>query len=393
MDRLSRLLVCLIALALCSCGPAAPRLLDQQVYVWQRLWRDGHTQALADSHADFSTLRVLALQAHPSAGWGQAQVDLSALARDARPTVAVLRIDGQLGTLSANAVAEQLDEIAKRWRAAGVNLMGLELDHDAATARLPAYAAFVAQIRTHLKSQTTLSITALPAWLSSPYLETLLGNVDRSVLQVHAVERPEHGLFNPEQAKEWLTAYAQRSPTPFYLALPAYSVAVTASGAIESEVALREGGARQELRADPEAAARLLTWLRNNAPAKLEGVVWFRLPLPGDHRAWPLITLKAVANQQPLNARLTLKRHEQSGYTALELANLGNVPTALPARIRFITRDCIGADALSPYRLERQNRHLDYIRQHPHELAAGATLPLGWARCAHLKQGDVDELP
>src|SRR5690606_6037735 len=69
-----RHLLALLLAALAGCGaPSVP--LDQQLYVWQRQWRPAHAEALAHSRADFSTLRVLALQAHPRAGWGRALVD------------------------------------------------------------------------------------------------------------------------------------------------------------------------------------------------------------------------------------------------------------------------------------------------------------------------------
>lgn len=62
----------LFILLFTGCLPDEPRPLDHQVYIWQRQWRPAHADALAASRADFSTLRVLALQAHPKAGWARA---------------------------------------------------------------------------------------------------------------------------------------------------------------------------------------------------------------------------------------------------------------------------------------------------------------------------------
>ena len=88
-------MVLLMALALttgCERQDAPP--LDQQLYVWQRQWTSAHDAALRGSRADFSTLRVLALQAFPSAGWSQARIDPALLKRDGRPVIAVIRLDG-----------------------------------------------------------------------------------------------------------------------------------------------------------------------------------------------------------------------------------------------------------------------------------------------------------
>lgn len=70
-------------LLLCACERQDAVPLDQQLYVWQRQWTPAHELALNDSRNDFSTLRVLALQAFPNAGWSRARVDSALLRRDA----------------------------------------------------------------------------------------------------------------------------------------------------------------------------------------------------------------------------------------------------------------------------------------------------------------------
>nr|BFE92846.1 hypothetical protein GCM10020185_33820 [Pseudomonas brassicacearum subsp. brassicacearum] len=47
--------------------PPAPAL-DQQLYIWQRQWTKAHEPALRQSRGDFSSLRVLALQAFSRGG-------------------------------------------------------------------------------------------------------------------------------------------------------------------------------------------------------------------------------------------------------------------------------------------------------------------------------------
>lgn len=388
LQRSYRPLIPLLLASLLGCAEeSAP--LDQQLYVWQRQWRPAHAEALAQSRADFSTLRVLALQAQPQAGWSRARIDVELLRRDARPLIAVVRLDGQLPQLDPAEIGQQLAALVRDWQAAGLRLSGLEIDHDCATSRLPAYAELLREVRRQLPAELRLSITALPAWLDSPALDELLASVDSSVLQVHAVSDPQQGLFDPEQALDWAQRYGKLSRKPFHLALPAYGVALTASGQVESEVTLRQAGPRRELRAEPQQVAALLEELQGALPAHLAGIIWFRLPLAGDRRAWPMNTLLAVVRGQALTPALGLQRQQRDGFSQLQLFNEGTLASPLPQRIELPAQACEAADAVGDYRLERQADRLLFIRRSEGRLDAGERRALGWARCAQIDQGGM----
>ena len=213
------LLLALVLTAGCERHDAPP--LDQQLYVWQRQWTPAHDAALRDSRADFSTLRVLALQAFPNAGWSRARIDPVLLRRDGRPVIAVVRLDGQLKALDQEEVTAQIRQEISDWQGQGLNLAGVEIDHDAGNARLPAYREFLAHLREALPISLPLSITALPSWLDSRELPALLSTVDSSVLQVHAVSDPRRGLFDADQARQWAKAWSRVPKKPFPLAPPA----------------------------------------------------------------------------------------------------------------------------------------------------------------------------
>ncbi|WP_256203118.1 DUF3142 domain-containing protein [Pseudomonas sp. ML96] len=388
LHSLYRTLIVLLLAGLAGCSEENTPL-DQQLYIWQRQWLPSHAEALTRSRADFSTLRVLALQAHPQAGWSRALVDAELLKRDGRPLIAVVRLDGQLPQLDRAEITRQIDRLLADWRAAGLNPRGLEIDHDCASARLPAYAELLRELRRQLPTELQLSITALPAWLSSPALDQVLATVDSSVLQVHAVNAPQDGLFDPEQAQDWTERYAQRSGKPFLLALPAYGVALTENGQVESEVPLRQGGPRRELRADPEQVGELLGELRASPPNQLAGIIWFRLPLSGDRRAWPMPTLLAVARGQPLAPAIALQRQQRDGFSQLQLFNNGTLASQLPRRIELPARACSAADGLGDYRVERSDDLLAFVRRSNGRLDAGEHRALGWARCAQIDQGGM----
>ncbi|WP_236192440.1 DUF3142 domain-containing protein [Pseudomonas glycinae] len=378
-------------LLLCACERQDAVPLDQQLYVWQRQWTPAHELALNDSRNDFSTLRVLALQAFPNAGWSRARIDTALLKRDARPLIAVIRLDGQLKALDPQAVTAQILQVLGDWQGQGLTLSGVEIDHDAGSARLSAYTEFLTHLRGALPANLPLSITALPAWLDSPQLPALLATVDSSVLQVHAVSDPRRGLFDPEQARRWAKAWGRVTDKPFYLALPAYGVALLAEAdgapVVESEVPLERGGQRRELLADPQQLGRLANELREDRPAHLAGLIWFRLPLANDRRAWSLSTLRAVARGDALNSQLGLTFTHQNGLQDIALRNVGNLDSAWPARITLKARGCEGADALAGYALQQTADLLTFTRLRDGRLPAGGQRAIGWARCANIDQG------
>jgi hypothetical protein len=381
----------LLGVLLSGCEQHEAPPLDQQLYIWQRQWTPAHAAALRDSHDDFSTLRVLALQAFPNAGWSRALIDAPLLKADGRPVIAVVRLDGQLKSLDRDQVTAQILQVLADWQAQGLTVSGVEIDHDAGNARLPDYAEFLKHLRAVMPTALPLSITALPAWLGSAQLPALLQTVDSSVLQVHAVSDPRRGLFDPDQALKWAKAWARISDKPFYLALPAYGVALLpddgGAPVVESEVQLERGGERRELLADPLQLSQLAKSLREDPPAHLAGLIWFRLPLANDRRAWSLATLRAVARGDALSSRLGVTFSEQKGLYDIQLDNPGNLDSAWPARITLKAQSCEGADALAGYALQQGPDLLTFTRLRDGRLPAGGHRAIGWARCAHIDQG------
>ncbi|MGO4309604.1 DUF3142 domain-containing protein [Pseudomonas sp. KB_15] len=389
------LLLALVLTAGCERHDAPP--LDQQLYIWQRQWTPAHDAALRDSRADFSTLRVLALQAFPNAGWSRARIDPVLLRRDGRPVIAVVRLDGQLNALDQDEITAQIRLVISDWQGQGVNLAGIEIDHDAGNARLPAYREFLAHLRVALPTSLPLSITALPSWLDSRELPALLSTVDSSVLQVHAVSDPRRGLFDADQARQWAKAWSRITTKPFYLALPAYGVALLPSvdGApvVESEVTLEREGLRRELLADPLSLRTLGSELRADPPEHLAGLIWFRLPLANDRRAWSLTTLRAVARDDVLDSRLTLKLSADKGLYDIGISNQGNLDSAWPERLTLAVSGCEGADALAGYALQQRPDLLTFTRLRDGRIPAGGQRAIGWARCAQIDQGGSNVHP
>ena len=89
-------------------------------------------------------------------------------------------------------VYKQVLAALARWRAAGSNVVGLQIDFDACTRHLEHYASFLADLRKRLPRDYRLSITGLLDWSSNgdpAGLTALGGVVDEVVLQIYQGRR------------------------------------------------------------------------------------------------------------------------------------------------------------------------------------------------------------
>ena len=89
-------------------------------------------------------------------------------------------------------VYDQVLAALVRWRAAGNNVVGLQIDFDAGTRHLENYAAFLADLRKRLPGDCRISITGLLDWSSNgdpAGLAALAGVVDEVVLQIYQGRR------------------------------------------------------------------------------------------------------------------------------------------------------------------------------------------------------------
>ncbi|MFP2909066.1 DUF3142 domain-containing protein [Pyxidicoccus sp. 3LFB2] len=192
-----------------ACSRERPLPLTHEAYVWQRDWSPELSRALGEVPAELGALRVLARErSGPSRTPVDVAVDVGALARSGREVVAVMRVDGTapLDGISLQEVALH----ARAWKARGVRVRGIEVDHDCATAALAGYADWLKRERASIED-LQLSITALPTWASSPDMERLTSIPDDVVLQVHAVRAPT--LFTPEE-REASSRPGRRPPAP-----------------------------------------------------------------------------------------------------------------------------------------------------------------------------------
>lgn len=361
------------------------RSVSQDAYLWQRHWNAAVVKALAEAGRYVHAWRVLAAEVDAKGHATLVAVDGEALRRTGNPVIAVIRADGRDGAAKALATATN---VMADWKRAGIPLSGIEIDYDCATSRLGEYRDL---LRTWKKQGLTLSITALPSWLESGELGSLLSEVDESVLQVHSVMTAKAGLFDKAVAMDWTRAWAKRSPKPFWIALPTYWSRVSWSEAgqvtaIESEAA-RYGSdaASEELFVDPREVSLMVAEIRQAGFTNMKGVAWFRLPTSEDQRAWSADTWHAVMEGRALPETPAAVRfkEDQAGARDVYLANASGIDGRLPAEVLVAAEGCEFADAVLPYRWERASAGVRFLAMSSDVLRAGQERPVGWVRCAN----------
>jgi hypothetical protein len=400
-----RLLAALLLLGVVALSGSTPHLRATTVpfahdaYVWQRAWTPPVIAAARGSADLVRAWRVLLAEADRSGRWADIAVPWKDLLATRRPVVAVVRIDGRLDEARIGALADQIvakvavtsDAVAMA--RPGSTLAGLEIDYDCPTSRLATYARFLAELRARLPRPLALSITALPTWLNSRALEGLTPPLDEIVLQVHAVDDPRRGLFDPVRAEGWVREFGRRIGRPFRVALPVYDVRVSwhADGrlaSVEGEVPLLTGVRDSALLgAAPETILRFLGTLSASAPQGLVGVAWFRLPTEADSRAWSPATWRAVIGGAlpPRQVSAALVPTERPGLWSVSLSNDGATDAPLPRQVR-LDRACELADGANGFQLKvaggGSERPLILEAAGEGRLRAHRKRVIGWARCS-----------
>lgn len=377
----------MLAIVLLGAACAAPPPWQQDAYVWQRQWTPAVASAMVNAAPFLGGWRVLAEQIDASGNAVAVNIDAKAIRASGRSVTLVMRLDGRMPDWNEDALLARVALLRQRWSA--LPITGIEIDHDAGTARLPEYAHFLQRLHEQCKG-VRLSITVLPAWLASPALSDVLAAVDEPVLQVHAVQSPREGLFDVDRARAWIETMSALSAKPFRVALPTYGSRVSWDDrgqvlAVESESSALAGGApADELSATPTDVSRLLASLQRHRPAHLAGVVWFRLPLAGDRRAWSMPTFRAVALGLPLDATVIANlRPADSGASDIVLHNDGAIDADLPSSIG-VPLGCT-ADGANGYAMASNGKAGFLQRTQPGWLRAHSQRTIGWARCAHDK--------
>jgi hypothetical protein len=353
-----------------------------EVYIWQRQWHQGLLDELAAQKDLYRALRVLALQQQSANQWVDVQSDVPALVRSGLPITLVVRLPGSQPMASATQLGERVLQKLQAWRAQGLVAARVEIDFDCAESKLSDYQQMLQGLRQLLPENTPLDITALPSWLGAKPFVPLVNSVDRITLQVHAVQAPKRGLFDPRMAEFWVRKLSQLSQKPFSVALPAYGARLILDAqdrviGVEHEMDIADRSKRSaELDASPQSVRALLDAFSNRPVKNLESFVWFRLPLSTDQRAWHPNTLRALIEKRALFAKVEIRYvpNNVGGFDVV-MVNVGNLKAPSPFRIS-VNPQCHG-EGLASYQL---NKNV-FITKTPIELTPAQERTVAWLRC------------
>jgi hypothetical protein len=347
--------------------PTAGGALIHDAYVWQRAWTPAVSRSVAAAPADLAALRVLMAEVPAATGattddavWPA--VDVEALARAKRPVIAVVRVDGRRvpEALEIGAVVERVG----RWRAAGADVRGIEIDHDCATAGLDDYAAWLERNRP--PSPLGWSITALPTWAGAAALPRVAAAVDELVVQVHAVQAPK--VFDSDAGWLGLMAFAASVPgARLRVALPTYRVRLMG----------------RMVSANWYELAWFVMMLEEEPIPGVVGVVWFRLPVEGDDTALPASTLVTLIRRERPPSRVTVElEYRKPGVFDVVLVNHGTEPAPWPTVL--LDGDIDAVDLIRAYRAAPDGRWLPP----PRDVPGGRRVIVGWVTGKDLRAAE-----
>jgi hypothetical protein len=272
----------------------------------------------------------------------------------------------------------------------------LQIDFDCAESKLDGYRIWVEAIKRRV-APVPVTITALPAWLKRSAFKRLVAAADGYVLQVHSLARPrdaaaQFSLCDPLEARRAVER-AGRLGKPFRVALPTYGYAVAFDAQGRFTGLSAEGPAKQwpqgtqtrEVRADPEALAQLVAGWKSDRPQALTGVIWYRLPVPGDTLNWSWPTLASVMNGQVPRSEVRAEaRRPQRELVEVDLVNTGQADLDLPVRVELSWREArlVAADGLHGFDVsDRGANTVQFDPAHgPARLEAGQRRTIGWVR-------------
>lgn len=384
--------------------------MSQSVYVWQRDWNTRVVDALETRGSQFSAVVVLSSEI----GWTKSgpetvrvPVQWKALKALNRPIGAALRVGSLPGILSPGSkefhqVRGELEHIQSEAVSNGVRLAELHLDFDSTEQQLPGYGEWLRALKDDFRD-CRLAFTALPAWLRRAEFPAVAASADGYILQVHSFARPKNyaedfSLCNPLLAESAVNRAAALG-FPFTIALPSYgySVAFDPAGnylgiSAESDRDWPAGSRLKEIRASPRELSVLVTRWQRLAPPHCQGIIWYRLPVPGDRRNWSWPTLQSVMRGETPAPVVQLSMiWRDSGLVEFQLGNTGQDETYLTGKVvlKWSGARLLAGDALRGFELiDSEPGHAQFLpsQSPPLILKPGDRAPVGWLRFSNKVQ-------
>ena len=138
--------------------------------------------------------------------------------------------------------------------------------------------------------------------------------------------------------------------------------------------------AARELAVDPRRVAVVLRRLHEATPPRFDGIVWFRLPLVSDRRAWSIATVRALAAGEDVDRPLRIERVRVGAGPNVDvvLRNDQSIDVRAPANLA-LPAYCRAGEGVAGYRFDAERRRLDSSA--PPLLKPGASRTIAWLHC------------
>lgn len=362
------------------------------------------------SKGALADLVVLAAEANFAQGVrpraAKVAVDYDVLRAAAGPVGLAVRISPYAGPFNREQpetqfLAALIREVRDEARRNRVEPTMIQIDFDAAVSKLGGYQQWLMLLREEV-APTPLVITALPAWLGSPAFAKLVQEVDAYVLQVHAPDakllpNTTPTVCNPKQAEAAISQAAALGH-PFFVALPTYGYRAWYNEKGSPLYLAAEGQSlmaddrlpSREVRADPAAMARLVQRLAAKRPARMKGIIWYRLPHPDDQMNWSWTTLQAVMQgREPQSETDVHLDRPQAGLVEVSLIAKGEADSLFADTVILDWRNnasLLAADGMAGFVCERagpESLRLSFRGSKPFRLAPGRRQMIGWLSFDH----------
>lgn len=376
--------------------------MPQDGYVWQRAWTPQVLDSISKHATNFTELIAL----HAEVTWKDGEpsvvrvpLNFDALRNSGCKIGLALRIGQFGGPFAADDERTRfLIRVARsllaETRTNQLFASEVQIDFDCAESKLDGYRVWVTTIRDAIKP-TPLTITTLPSWLKHPAFKHLVAATDGYVLQVHSLERPKSpdtpfALCDTDVARRSVES-AGRSGIPFRVALPTYGyvfafdptgrfIGLSAEGPSRN---WPEGSLLRQARAQPDALSRLVNDWAANRPEALRGIIWYRLPVPGEKLNWSWPTLAAVmAGRVPVAKLRRELRKPQPGLTQIDLINEGDgdYEGAVQIKVRWSDARLIASDGWSGFESAEDGPNVLLFGIRNLRLSPGECRQIGWLR-------------
>jgi len=384
--------------------------VPHEVYVWQRHWDPMLSQAIEQAAAQASGFSVLAAEVSWKAGQVDrvvcVPIDYSALKATQKAVGLALRIGPYSGPFDKGSSATTLvtslaASLVADARLAGVEPIEVQIDFDCAESKLNGYCKWVRAIREKIRP-VPVTITVLPCWLRQRAFIGLVRAADAFVLQVHSLERPKSPeapitLCDCAAALHWVEQ-AARTGIPFRVALPTYGYLIAFNDEGRFTGLCAEGPSQawardttlRIVRSDPIAMAKLVQNWQRDRPCRMQGVIWYRLPIESDRLNWKWVTLSAImAGQIPRETLQVEVEYPQPELAEIVLVNGGEADLSAEVRIeigcereKLVAADSLCGFALAEMKPSRVCLAYDGTTMSP-IIRAGERWKVAWLRFKH----------